>query len=170
MKRFQKEWAEHPVEAKTWGLDQTTRVNHSLRYLGLEKETIKGKLVLDAGAGTGQLTGSMARLGCEIVGVDLSPAVVRGWKLRDRFAGPGKTRVHIVQGNLMKQKIRKRLFDGVMSQGVLHHTPSTRQALRAVADLVRKRDSGVWRISRRGYLRWFRSPSPAHIRQSEHIA
>jgi SAM-dependent methyltransferase len=145
MKSFQKEWAEHPLEEKTWGLDQTTRVNHSLRYLGFDRETIKGKLVLDAGAGTGQLTCSMARLGCEIVGVDLSPSVVRGWRLRDRFAGSAKTRVHIVQGNLMKPPFRKGIFDGIMSQGVLHHTPSTRQAFRAVANLVKEGGTlGVW--------------------------
>jgi SAM-dependent methyltransferase/uncharacterized protein YbaR (Trm112 family) len=154
MKRFEKEWTEHPVEKKTWGLDQATRVDHSLRYLGWGREDIKGKLILDAGAGTGQLTGTMAQLGCEIVGIDLSPAVVRGWKLRNLLEGSGRTMIHIVQGNLMKPPFRERVFDGVMSQGVLHHTPNTRQAFDALANLVREGGNlGVWLYKNgEGYL------------------
>lgn len=145
LKRFEKEWREHPVEERTWGLDQETRIEHSLRYLGCTRDEMRGKLILDAGAGTGQLTCSMATLGCEVVGIDLSPAVIRGWKLRDAFAKSRKTSVHIIQGNLIRLPLRREAFDGVMSQGVLHHTPNTRLAFEALAPTVRKGGSlGVW--------------------------
>jgi SAM-dependent methyltransferase/uncharacterized protein YbaR (Trm112 family) len=153
-KRFEKEWREHPLEERTWGLDQSTRIEHSLRYLGWTRDEIKGKLLLDAGAGTGQLTCTMATLGCEVVGIDLSPAVIRGWKSRDVYAKSRKTSVHIVQGNLMKLPFRKHVFDGVMSHGVLHHTPNTRQAFDVLAPTVRNGGSlGVWLYNEaEGYL------------------
>ena len=145
LKRFEKEWAEHHLEEKTWGFDQETRIDQSLRYLGWTKEQVKGKLVLDAGAGTGQLTSSMATLGCEVVGIDLSPAVVRGWRSRSVYAKDRAVHVHIVQGNLLNPPFQKGVFDGIMSQGVLHHTPNTRQAFDALALLVRRRGTlGVW--------------------------
>ena len=154
LKRFEKEWKEHPLEERTWGLNQDTRIEHSLRYLGWTRDEIKGKFVLDAGAGTGQLSCSMATLGCEVVGIDLSPAVVRGWKLRHVYAKSRKTNVHIVQGNLMKLPFRKQVFDGVMSQGVLHHTPNTQQAFKVLAQTVRNGGSlGVWLYNEaEGYL------------------
>lgn len=145
LKRFEKEWSEHEIEETTWGFDQKTRLEHTLRYLGWTPDEIKGKLVLDAGAGTGQLTCSIATLGCEVVGVDLQPAVARGWHSREKYAGDRKDYVHFVQGNLMKPPFRRETFDGVVSSGVLHHTPDTRQAFDAVAPLVKKGGSfGVW--------------------------
>jgi 2-polyprenyl-3-methyl-5-hydroxy-6-metoxy-1,4-benzoquinol methylase/uncharacterized protein YbaR (Trm112 family) len=154
LERFEKEWAEHRLEEKTWGFDQETRINQSLRYLGLTKDEIKGKLILDAGAGTGQLTCSMSLLGCEIVGIDLSPSVIRGWKSRAVYAKSKAANVHIIQGNLLQPPFRKEIFDGIMSQGVLHHTPDTKLAFDLLAQLVRKRGTmGVWLYkTTEGYL------------------
>ena len=137
LRRFEKEWREHDLNGMTWGLDQATRVAHSLRYLNWTEAEVKGKLILDAGAGTGQLTCSLAALGCEMVGIDLSPAVVRGWKYWRNLPPERRGAVHIIQGDLTKPPLRPGSFDGVLSSGVLHHTPDTRQAFRAVAPLVK---------------------------------
>ena len=145
MKRFEKEWSEHKIEERTWGLDQKTRLEHTLRYLNWTSEQMKGKLVLDAGAGTGQLTCSIATLGCEVIGVDLSPAVARGWHSRDRYAGERKDYVHFVQGDLMNPPFKKDVFDGIVSSGVLHHTPDTKKAFDAISPLAKIGGAmGVW--------------------------
>jgi SAM-dependent methyltransferase/uncharacterized protein YbaR (Trm112 family) len=141
LRHFQKEWSSHDLEDRTWGLDQATRVEHFLRYVGLRRADLAGKWVLDAGAGTGQLSCSYATLGARVVGVDLSPAVARVWPHRGRWAGGGAANVHIVQGNLMRPPFKAGAFDVVHSSGVLHHTPDTRSAFDAVARLVR--DGGV---------------------------
>lgn len=145
MDRFGKEWEKHPLEETTWGLDQTTRLQHALRYLGWTAEEAKGRVVLDAGCGTGKLTCGMASWGGEVVGVDLNPSAARGWHARRTLAGDRAASVHIVQGDLMHPPFRSGSFDGVHSAGVLHHTPDTLRAFRAVAPLVKPGGSlGVW--------------------------
>lgn len=145
LRRFEREWRSHDLAGRTWGLDQPTRIGHFLRYVGLSREDVLGKRVLDAGAGTGQLTCSIATLGCETVGIDLSPAVERGWMARTRLAGEAARRVHVVQGDLLVPPLREHAFDVVHSSGVLHHTPDTRRAFESVARLVAPGGAlGVW--------------------------
>ena len=128
LKRFEKEWGEHELEGLTWALDPQTRIQHFLRYIDAQPEDLKNKLVLDAGAGTGQTACNYTKLGCEVVGIDLSPSVVRGWLVRKELVPESHHLLHIVQGNLMKPPFRKNIFDFIHSSGVLHHTPNTRKA------------------------------------------
>lgn len=145
LKRFEEEWKKHNVLDRTWGLDQPTRINHFLNYIDMKREDVKGKLVLDAGAGTGQLTCSYATLDCEVVGVDLSPAVLKGWRLRKQIAPENYTNIHIVQGNLMMPPFRNETFDIIHSSGVLHHTPDTRKTFNKVTPLTKKEGvCAVW--------------------------
>jgi SAM-dependent methyltransferase/uncharacterized protein YbaR (Trm112 family) len=143
--RFAKEWGEHPLEDTTWGLDQETRLRHALRYLGWTLEDAGGQLVLDAGCGTGKLTCGMASWGGEVIGLDLAPSLVRGWRARHQLAGAAASRIHMVQGSVLAPPFKQRTFDGVHSSGVLHHTPDTRRAFAAIAPLVKTGGSlGVW--------------------------
>ena len=157
--RFAKEWGEHPLEDTTWGLDQQTRLERALRYLGWTLEEAKGGLVLDAGCGTGKLTCGMASWGGEVVGMDLAPGLVRGWRARHQLANAAATRVHMVQASVLAPPFKAGVFDGLHSSGVLHHTPDTRRAFAAVAPLVKPGGSmGVWlygEAQARGGLPWF---------------
>lgn len=143
--RFGKEWTEHPLEEMTWGLDQETRLAHALRYLGWARDEAGGRLVLDAGCGTGKLTCGMASWGGEVIGLDLQPGLVRGWRARRQLAGSAASNVHMVQGSVLAPPFKKGIFDGVHSAGVLHHTPDTRRAFGRLAPLVKAGGSmGVW--------------------------
>lgn len=145
LRRFEKEWSSHELQDRTWGFDQDTRVAHFLRYVGLAAGDMPGTWLLDAGAGTGQLTCSYASLGCEAVGVDLSPSLARMWGHRHERAGRFATRVHLVQGDLMRPPFKEGSFGVVHSSGVLHHTPDTRRAFAATARLVREGGTlAVW--------------------------
>lgn len=157
MKRFSKEWLSHPLEGGTWGLDQDARLDHALRYLGWTLEQARDALVLDAGCGTAKLTCGMATWGGEVVGVDLGVGALRGWADRKRWAGGRSTHVHVVQGNLMNPPFRPGIFDGILSAGVLHHTPDTAATFHRLAPLVRPGGSmGVWlyRSGREARLPW----------------
>jgi SAM-dependent methyltransferase len=150
LRRFGKEWQEHPLAQRTWGLEQSSRLEHALRYLGWTEEEARAKVVLDAGCGTGKLTCGMARWGGEVVGMDLAPALVRGWKQRSHWAGAAATHVSLVQGDLMRPPFLRAVFDGVHCAGVLHHTPDTRRVFLSLAALVKPGGSlGVW-LYRRG--------------------
>ncbi len=79
----------------------------------------KGKIVLDAGCGTGRHAYFAAKYGARhVLGLDLSDAVeVAAGNTRD-FGN-----VTIVQGDILRPPFRK-VFDYVYSIGVLHHLPS----------------------------------------------
>lgn len=124
MARFGKEWGEHPIEEDTWGLDQSTRLEHALKYLGWRRDEAAGRLILDAGCGNAKLTCGMATWGAEVVGLDLSPGVVRGWRQRRRWAGEHASRVHVLQADLARPPFRRAVFDGIHSTGVLHTRPT----------------------------------------------
>ena len=145
MRRFEVEWGRHDLAGLTWGLDPATRVERLLEYVALPRDALAGKVLLDAGAGTGQAACAYSRLSCEVVAVDLSPALERGRLARRELAGGGHTRVHFVQGDLMRPPLRDGAFDVIHSSGVLHHTPDTRRAFDSVARLVAKGGVfGVW--------------------------
>ena len=100
---------------------------------GFFPEQIAGKIVLDAGCGMGRFLDIVSRDGARLaVGVDLSSAVdAAAANLSDR------DNVLIVKGDIFRLPFRRGSFDAVFSIGVLHHTPSTVQAFRALVPLVK---------------------------------
>lgn len=93
----------------------------------------KGKRVLDAGCGMGRYTQVAHDLGAEVVAFDLSESLQRllpAVRQSDRF--------HLVQGDLLRLPFQKESFDIVYSLGVIHHTPSTHEALRQLDTLVKR--------------------------------
>jgi arsenite methyltransferase len=69
--------------------------------------------------------------GREWVGVDISKAVDVA---RERLGQvPG---AHFVQADILQLPFRERSFDAIFAEGVLHHTPSTEKALKALVPLL----------------------------------
>jgi arsenite methyltransferase len=104
---------------------------------------------LDAGCGAGQvaslwLTPAWADTGAQWVGLDISAAIDVA---RDRLGGIEGT--HFVQADLLALPFRTGAFDAVFAEGVLHHTPSTRAALKAVAEVVRPGGELLFYVYRR---------------------
>lgn len=100
---------------------------------GLKPEDVRGKLVLDVGVGNGRFAEVVARWGGRVVGVDLSQAVVSARANLSAYAG----RIFLAQADLFHLPLKEESFDIVYSIGVLHHTPSTRAAFRAIARFVK---------------------------------
>ncbi|HEY7066207.1 MAG TPA: methyltransferase domain-containing protein [Chloroflexota bacterium] len=116
-----------------------------------------GKSVLDAGCGAGRHVALAADFGAaHVVGLDLSAAVdVAHQVTRDLPA------VDIVQGDLMQPPIEDGAFDLIYSIGVIHHTPSPAQAIRALARCVRPGGTlHVWCYGYEGnrLVRWVLDP------------
>lgn len=100
----------------------------TLRKLHITPELVRGKRVLDVGCGAGRFSEVMSRWGAEVVAIDLSMAVYAARQnLQDRA---GVTFVH---ADLFKLPFPAAYFDVILAWGVLHHTPDTREAFRAVA-------------------------------------
>lgn len=93
---------------------------------------LKGKLVLDVGCGTGRFMEVAGAEGAETVGVDLSFAVeTAAENMR------GKEKAHVVQADVFHLPFKPGVFDFIYSLGVLHHTPSTREAFLKLPPLLK---------------------------------
>ena len=115
-------------EVKRYGFKSATEMRD---YFGSRKR------ILDAGCGGGMSTavwmkdGWQRRPDAEWFGVDISEAidVVKG--RLGTIAG-----TNFVQADLMDLPFQPGSFDTVFSEGVLHHTPSTRAALASVVEML----------------------------------
>jgi 2-polyprenyl-3-methyl-5-hydroxy-6-metoxy-1,4-benzoquinol methylase len=120
--------------------------SYFLEGLGVAESDLEGKVVLDAGCGSGRLTRQIGEHGAGIViGVDINDAVEHVYRsTRDA------ENVHIVQGNIMQLPFKRHAFDLVWSNGVIHHTPSAAACHRALTAVVKPGGTlYVWVYARR---------------------
>ena len=89
---------------------------------------IKGKLVLDAGCGNGRYTYWAARLGGNVIGVDLGDGVESAARNTAHLST-----VQIVQGDIFNLPFRDHTFDIIFSIGVLMHTGNAHKATASLA-------------------------------------
>jgi ubiquinone/menaquinone biosynthesis C-methylase UbiE/uncharacterized protein YbaR (Trm112 family) len=132
---FSREWAHFDYDAdRTWGQSVRQRAQDFLRHVDHSADSLRGKLVLDAGCGNGALSRAITSFGCEVVATDISTSVEAAHR---HFAAQGNDRTHFIQSDLMHLALRPATFDVIFCAGVLHHTPSTRgtleELLRALA-------------------------------------
>lgn len=91
---------------------------------------------LDAGCGAGFATSAWigndwTAGGAEWVGVDISVAIDVAREHLGRFPA-----THFVQADVMQLPFRPESFDAIVSEGVLHHTPSTERAMKSLVPLL----------------------------------
>jgi arsenite methyltransferase len=92
------------------------------------------RLTLDAGCGSGFSSSLWMSPGwsegsdAEWVGLDISVAIDVAQERLGTVGG-----AHFVQGDVARPPFRPQTFDAILSEGVLHHTPSTKAALSALA-------------------------------------
>jgi len=87
----------------------------------------EGKLILDAGCGTGRYIDVLQGSGAEVIGLDFSYAIDVSYENLGR-----EPHVHLVQADIFHLPFRDGVFDYIYSVGVLHHTPNTKQAFLAL--------------------------------------
>src|SRR5215471_20156096 len=93
---FSAEWNQHFSSNldKTWGWTVEERLQQFFLETGVDSDWCKGKLILDAGCGNGQLSECLSRLGANVIGLDYSESV---FGAESRRHSPT---VHFVQGDL----------------------------------------------------------------------
>ncbi|MEQ8765551.1 MAG: methyltransferase domain-containing protein [Planctomycetota bacterium] len=133
-RRFEYQWRRWGREERIFGkTPEEMRANLVSDRIGssIDASFYPGKTVLDAGAGHGRYLRELAALGAKtIVGLDLGRGI--GF---DREGDPPS--VLRVRGDLRHPPLAPQSFDLVFCDGVVHHTPDARQAVSALARLVR---------------------------------
>lgn len=93
---------------------------------------LANKLTLECGCGMGRFLEVLAKAGANVVGIDYSSAADAAFANLREYPN-----VLILQGDLFDLPFQAASFDFVYSIGVLHHTPNTRRALRAISRYVK---------------------------------
>lgn len=129
---FSTEWQTYEYGETLWTAPTADRLQTFHGECGLADGALAGKSFCEIGCGLGILTNEAAvGLGAEAWGMDLSTSVFRA--AANFKSNP---RVHFVQASVFSAPFKPQQFDFVYSHGVLHHTWSTRQAVRHAAQLV----------------------------------
>lgn len=101
---------------------------------GWDPEELKGKILLDAGCGTGRFAEIALEAGARVIAVDLSEAV---YACRDTLSRFPKEDYLVLRADLFDLPLHYGVFDGVYSLGVLHHTPTPLLAIDKLAPFLK---------------------------------
>ncbi|GAA2728175.1 class I SAM-dependent methyltransferase [Cellulomonas aerilata] len=112
-----------------------------LRSLGLTGESV----LVDLGAGTGQLTLAAAAECRRVVAVDVSPAMLE--RLQARVRAEALTNVEIARGGFLTYDHRGEPADVVYTRYALHHLPDFWKAVALARMRAMLRPGGVLRLS-----------------------
>jgi ubiquinone/menaquinone biosynthesis C-methylase UbiE len=93
-----------------------------------------GHTVLEIGCGMGMDLAELAKLGCQVTGIDLSP---QSLQVAQRYFTLLGLKAELRVSNAEAMDFGDAMFDVVYSFGVLHHTPDIKQALNEVYRVLR---------------------------------
>lgn len=136
---FSNEWDNHVIGDRTWTMELSDRVEwFFLDPVRIPPGELSGKLLLDAGCGNGSQSVAYTAFGLEVVAVDLSTGLEKGYAYRNKHEGAKPDNVHFVQADLQKPPLKEDSVDIIHSAGVLHHTPDTEKTFRMLSPLLKK--------------------------------
>jgi SAM-dependent methyltransferase len=132
-KSFSQEWGLFNYEEdKVWDADAEGMLQRFLQENDETKESLKGKLILDAGCGNGLLNQSIAACGATIIGMDFSQSIERAF---EKNTQPGAL---FIQGDVQFPPIQFDMCDIVHSSGVLICTTNSELTFSCLETCVKK--------------------------------
>lgn len=136
---FSNEWDGHEIGGKTWNMELSDRIKwFFLDPIRIEKDELAGKLMLDAGCGNGSQSVGYTEFGLEVVAIDLSTGLEKGYAFSKAHQNSVPEKVHFIQADLQNPPLAPGLFDIIHSAGVLHHTPNTEKTFRGLRPLLKQ--------------------------------
>jgi uncharacterized protein YbaR (Trm112 family)/ubiquinone/menaquinone biosynthesis C-methylase UbiE len=142
---FSNEWDNHDIGGKTWSMELDHRVRaFFLEPIRIPEKELNGKVMIDAGCGNGSQSVAYTKFGLEVIALDLSTGLEKGYAFRNIHSGAVPEKVHFVQADLQRPPIADNSVDIIHSAGVLHHTPDTEKTFRALRPLLK--DGGTFYV------------------------
>ena len=132
------EWEHHEVGDRTWSMELDDRVEwFFVDPIRIPREQLAGMTMLDAGCGNGSQSVAYTQLGLEVVALDLSTGLEKGYEFRHRRSKAHPDQVHFVQGDLQHPPLAAGSFDIIHSAGVLQATSDTEATFRGLCPLLK---------------------------------
>lgn len=129
---FTYEWKMFRFGDRNWGQDISFRKEQFLRGIALSPSDMKGKLMFDAGCGSGLLSIEMAKsFGMEVVALDLA------YGIENAYRNNTSPYVYFVQGSVLEPPVRDRVFDYIYCCGVLIALPDTKTGFVAISRTIK---------------------------------
>ncbi|MFZ2446290.1 MAG: methyltransferase domain-containing protein [Syntrophobacteraceae bacterium] len=132
-KTFSYEWKMFRFGDRNWGQDIEFRKSLFLQGMQASAGDLAGKLILDAGCGSGLLSMEMANsFKMEVVALDLA------FGIEQAYAHNTNPFVHFIQGSVLDLPFRSRYFDLLYCAGVLVALPDTRLGFLSIIEVLKK--------------------------------
>ncbi len=103
------------------------------RYTNWTPSEINGKLILDAGCGSGRFSEIALKYGAIVIAFDLSEAVNDAWENLSHY-----NNFSVLQADICELPFLPETFDYVYCIGVLQHTPNPIKSLQCLLKLAKK--------------------------------
>jgi SAM-dependent methyltransferase len=130
---FTQEWAIYNYDSdKTWDADATGMLSRFLKETDETLDSLKGKIIFDAGCGNGLLNSLLAQNGIANIAMDFSNSIEKAYTLNQHSL------VHFIQGDVQFPPVAFNCFDIVHSSGVLIATNNTELSFSCIEPLVKR--------------------------------
>ncbi len=93
--------------------------NHK-QFLVKSLPDLRGRKVLDVGAGMGELSVAMAKLGAATIGIDIGPQLVN---VARKVTELNQVQCEFLVGSIHELPFQEKTFDYVVGNAILHHLP-----------------------------------------------
>jgi len=114
---FAKEWSVYNYDKdRTWDADNEGMIGRFLKETDETDESLKDKLIFDAGCGNGKLDILIAEKDATVIAMDLTDGFEEAYKRNH------SSHVHFIQGDVQFPPVAFNSFDIVHCSGVLIHT------------------------------------------------
>ncbi|MEI9910176.1 MAG: class I SAM-dependent methyltransferase [Bacteroidota bacterium] len=130
---FSREWKLFNYKKdKTWDQDSNGMMNRFLDETGETLQSLKGKIIFDAGCGNGLLNQYIAAAGAVVLGMDFSLSIEKAYQ---QNTNPDAL---FIQGDVQFPPLAFEYFDIVHCSGVLIHTNNTELSFSCIEPCTKK--------------------------------
>jgi SAM-dependent methyltransferase/uncharacterized protein YbaR (Trm112 family) len=130
---FSLEWKMFKFGERNWGQDIEFRKRLFLMGMGVTPDELKGKVIFDAGCGSGLLSMEMASsFGMEVIALDLAEGIEQAYrKNKNAF-------LYFIQGSVLTPPIKDRVCNFIYCAGVLIALPDTKEGFRSLVRCLKE--------------------------------
>ena len=125
--------AEKKFEIDTvYGETEQEEAGDFFHCLGIDPDDLRGKVVLDAGCGCGQLTKALGKFGAEVFGIDIFSSIETVYEYCR-----SEDNVNIIQADVLNLPFRRESFDYVWSDEAICYSEETKRAFYNLCDVLK---------------------------------